>query len=123
MNKKISLGTVIGLIAIAVAITSAITINAVKLSYNSILKNLPERSQRYALLEELQDIIDENYYGKRSREELLSSLGRGVGVLGNMLFALLSFKLDYHSSCNVIVLGGCSGEIQEFTSVHYGRTG
>ena len=63
MNKKISLGTVIGLIAIAIAITSAITMNAVKLSYNSILKNLPERSQRYALLEELQDIIDENYYG------------------------------------------------------------
>jgi glycerol dehydrogenase-like iron-containing ADH family enzyme len=58
LNKKISLGTVIGLIAIAVAITSAITMNAVKLSYNSILKNLPERSQRYALLEELQDIID-----------------------------------------------------------------
>lgn len=84
MNKKISLGTVIGLIAIAVAITSAITINAVKLSYNSILKNLPERSQRYALLEELQDIIDENYYGKRSREELLSSLGEGyVNSLGD----------------------------------------
>lgn len=84
MNKKISLGTVIGLIAIAVAITSAITMNAVKLSYNSILKNLPERSQRYALLEELQDIIDENYYGKRSREELLSSLGEGyVNSLGD----------------------------------------
>ena len=84
MNKKISLGTVIGLIAIAIAITSAITMNAVKLSYNSILKNLPERSQRYALLEELQDIIDENYYGKRSREELLSSLGEGyVNSLGD----------------------------------------
>ena len=84
MNKKISLGTVIGIIAIAVAITSAITMNAVKLSYNSILKNLPERSQRYALLEELQDIIDENYYGKRSREELLSSLGEGyVNSLGD----------------------------------------
>ena len=84
MNKKISLGTVIGLIAIAIAITSAITMNAVKLSYNSILKNLPERLQRYALLEELQDIIDENYYGKRSREELLSSLGEGyVNSLGD----------------------------------------
>ena len=72
MNKKISLGTVIGLIAIAV-----------KLSYNSILKNLPERSQRYALLEELQDIIDENYYGKRGREELLASLGEGyISSLG-----------------------------------------
>ena len=84
MNKKISLGTVIGLIAIAVAITAAITMNAVKLSYNSILKNLPERSQRYALLEELQDIIDENYYGKRDREELLASLGEGyVNSLGD----------------------------------------
>ncbi len=84
MNKKISLGTVIGLIAIAVAIASAITMNAVKLSYNSILKNLPERSQRYALLEELQDIIDENYYGKSSREELLASLGEGyISSLGD----------------------------------------
>jgi carboxyl-terminal processing protease len=84
LNKKISIGTVIGLIAIAVAITASITLNAVKLSYNSILKNLPERSQRYALLEELQDIIDENYYGKRSREELLSSLGEGyVNSLGD----------------------------------------
>ena len=83
MNKKISLGTVIGLIAIAVAITASITLNAVKLSYNSILKNLPEKSQRYALLEELQDIIDENYYGKRGREELLASLGEGyISSLG-----------------------------------------
>ena len=83
MNKKISLGTVIGLIAIAVAISSAITMNAVKLSYNSILKNLPEKSQRYALLEELQDIIDENYYGKSNREDLLSALGEGyVDSLG-----------------------------------------
>lgn len=84
MNKKISLGTVIGLIAIAVAVTASITLNAVKLSYNSILKNLPERSQRYALLEELQDIIDENYYGKRGREELLASLGEGyISSLGS----------------------------------------
>lgn len=84
MNKKLSLGTVIGLIAIAVAISSAITMNAVKISYNSILKNLPEKSQRYALLEELQDIIDENYYSKSDREKLLDALGEGyVDSLGD----------------------------------------
>lgn len=84
MNKKLSLGTVIGLIAIAVAISSAITMSAVKTSYNSILKNLPEKSQRYALLDELQDIIDEHYYGKDDTENLLSALGEGyVASLGN----------------------------------------
>lgn len=77
MNKKLSLGTVIGLIAIAVAISSAITMNAVKDSYNQILKNLPQKSQRYALLDELQDIIDEHYYGKDDTETLLSALAEG----------------------------------------------
>lgn len=84
MNKKLSLGTVIGLLAIAVAVSSVITMNAVKLSYNSMLKNLPEKSQRYALLEELQDIIDENYYGKSEAEQLLYALGEGyVDALGD----------------------------------------
>ena len=77
MNRKISLGTVVAIVAVAVAITAAITMNAVKLSYNSILKNLPEKSQRYALLEEIQDIIDENYYSKSDRDKLLSALGEG----------------------------------------------
>lgn len=84
MNKKLSLGTVIGLIAIAVAISSAITMNAVKISYNQILENLPEKSQRYALLDELQDIIDEHYYGKDDTENLLYALCEGyIDSLGS----------------------------------------
>lgn len=84
MNRKISMGMAIGLIVIAAAISAAIAMNAVKLEYNSILKGLPEKMERYAVLDELDDIINENYYGKSDSEKLEEALAGGyVSGLGD----------------------------------------
>ena len=61
MNKKISLGLVIALLCLAVFTSSAITMKVLSDEYNDILQGLPEKLGRYEILDELDDIIKENY--------------------------------------------------------------
>lgn len=77
MNRKISLGVTIGLICIAAAIASAITMTSVSSQYNSILKGLPEKLGRYELLEELDNIINNNYYSGKSGDTFEAALANG----------------------------------------------
>lgn len=84
MNRKISLGTAIGLICIAVTVAAAITMNVVRLEYNSILSGLPQKMERYAVLDELDDIINSNFYGKSDSKQLEQALAQGyVSGLGD----------------------------------------
>ncbi len=64
MNKKISLGVAVSLFILVAALASAITLGVVGNEYNSILKGLPEKIERYEILDELDDVINNNYYGK-----------------------------------------------------------
>ena len=84
MNKKVSLGVTIGLICLAVAVASAITMSAVGLQYNSLLKGLPEKLERYEMLDEVDNIINNNYYGNNEADTLELALAEGyVSSLGD----------------------------------------
>ncbi|MBQ8503266.1 MAG: PDZ domain-containing protein [Clostridia bacterium] len=77
MNKKISLGIVIGLVILAIAASSAISIGIMAGEYNKILEGLPEKLDRYEILDELDDIINKNYYGKSVEENLEQAIAQG----------------------------------------------
>ncbi len=82
MSKKISLGAAIGLIAVAVTLTIAITMSQASKIYNSLLKYLPEKIQVYSQLEEIGNIIRDNYYTDTDDDDIASALAQGyVGGL------------------------------------------
>ncbi len=64
MNKKFSSGFVIALIIAFSAVTFAITMSVSQRIYNKLITNLQNRIEAYALVDELDGIVRENYYGK-----------------------------------------------------------
>jgi len=77
MNKKISLGTAIGLMLISATLAIAITMSASSKVYNKLLKDLPEKIQTYSLLEEIGNIVKENYYGATDNDSIDNALADG----------------------------------------------
>ncbi len=84
MNKKISLGIAIALCCLVAAVSSAVSLGLLSAEYNSILKGLPEKLGRYELLDEIDDIIIDNYYGKNETEDMENAIAKGyVKSLGD----------------------------------------
>lgn len=84
MNKKVSLGITIGIICLAVALSSVITMTVVTKEYNSILKGLPGKIERFEIIDELDKIIGNNYYGNISDENLERAIAQGyISKLGD----------------------------------------
>ncbi len=77
MNKKISLGLFLGILILAVAASSAVTMNILNKEYNSLLNGLPEKLERYAILDELDGVIKNNYYSGSDEESLKAALAGG----------------------------------------------
>lgn len=73
MNKKISLGLAISLICIFVAVAITITMTVSMSIYNKIIKDVSERSNLYATISEIDDIVRKNYFGQIN-ENLLASM-------------------------------------------------
>ncbi|MCQ2471298.1 MAG: S41 family peptidase [Clostridia bacterium] len=63
MNKKISLGIAITIVIASIAATFAITMSVSQRIYNRLIANLQDRIASYALIDELDAVIQENYYG------------------------------------------------------------
>lgn len=77
MNKKISLGVVVGLLILAIAASSAISIGVMARQYDDILEGLPQKLDRYEILDELDDIINKNYFGKSEDDNLEQAIAQG----------------------------------------------
>lgn len=63
MNKKISLGVAITMVIAFVAATFAITMSVSQRIYNRLIVNLQDRIAAYSLVDELDAIVQKNYYG------------------------------------------------------------
>ncbi len=108
MNKKISLGIVVGLLVLAIAASSAISIGVMAGEYNRILEGIPEKLARYEILDELDDIINRNYYGKSEEENLEQAIAQGyVEGLGDGKSKYMTAEkyADYLSENNGNMLG------------------
>lgn len=62
MSKKISIGTAIALIFLAIAASVAVTCAISMSMYNRLIPNLTERSDMYNKLEYLDSVVNEKYY-------------------------------------------------------------
>ncbi len=63
MNKKISLGVAVAIVIAFVTATFAITMSVSQRIYNKLIVNLQQRVQSYALIDELDSVVRENYNG------------------------------------------------------------
>ncbi len=77
MNKKISLGLFLGILVLAVAASSAATMSVMNRQYNSLLEGLPEKLERYAVIDELDGLIKNNYYSGSDEAALKAALAGG----------------------------------------------
>ncbi len=91
MNKKISIGIAIGLMALAAAATFIITYNYSMKVFNQTVKSVAEKEGLYTQLSELDKYIRDNYIGNIDDEILMDKLMEGyVNGLGDEYAAYLS---------------------------------
>lgn len=72
MNKKISMGVAVAIVIAFVTATFAITMSVSQRIYNKLIVNLQNRVASYTLIDELDSVVRENYYGnilESSRDE------------------------------------------------------
>lgn len=81
MNKKISLGLTLSLIFLSVALAVTITMTVSMKIYNKIIKDVASRSNLYASVSEIDDLVRENYFGEIN-ENLLTAMMSGGYVEG-----------------------------------------
>ena len=77
MNKKISVGVSVAITLVAVAITVAVTMSVSMRTYNSLIKDLPNRAQMYSYISEIDNIVRTNYYGSVNEVLLNTELSGG----------------------------------------------
>ncbi|MDE5935900.1 MAG: PDZ domain-containing protein, partial [Ruminococcus sp.] len=77
MNKKISLGLALSLIAISVTITFILTSFFSLQSFNTKIVDVNEKAKKYTALQSLDNYVRENYYGEINEEKLSDSILKG----------------------------------------------
>ena len=77
MNKKISLGITIGLMALAAAVTFIITYNYSLNVFNEKIKSVTERESIYTQLSEMDKYVRANFFSSIDEDMLINSLMSG----------------------------------------------
>ena len=100
MNRKISLGLALALIFVAMAGSVAGTMAVSMKMYNSIIKDLPKRSQTYSLLAEIDDVIRTNYYGEINETLLNADMAEGFanGVGDSYSYYMTASEYDVYKN-------------------------
>jgi len=91
MNKKISLGITITLVAIASAITFILTSSISLKMYNAEVKDVKERAEAYTKLDQIDTFVRDNYFGEVDNDEVVNAISEGyMKVLGDKYARYLS---------------------------------
>lgn len=84
MNKKISLGLTLSLIAVSVAVTFILTSFFSLQSFNTKVVDVNEKAKKYSALQSLDTIVRENYLGDINEQSLEDGIMKGyVNGLGD----------------------------------------
>jgi carboxyl-terminal processing protease len=84
MNRKISLGLALSLIAIASAVTFIITSFFSLQSFNEKVIDVNEKAKKYSSLQTLDSYVRENYYGEIDEDDLSDGILKGyISGLGD----------------------------------------
>ena len=81
MNKKISLGLALSLIAVSIAVTFILTSFFSLQSFNTKVVDVNEKAKKYTALQDLDSIVRENYYGDINEQDIEDGIMKGY-VLG-----------------------------------------
>jgi carboxyl-terminal processing protease len=82
MNKKITLGLALSLVAIASAVTFILTSFFTLKTFNKKVEDVNEKSKKYESLDSLDAVVRENFYGNINEADL------GNGILKGYIFGL-----------------------------------
>ena len=97
MNKKISLGLCIALMAIASAITFIISTSYSTQLYDSLISDVQKRSEMYQKLEQIDTYVRTYYNGTIDEDVLIEALAEGyVGVIENS-------NADYYNKAEYVI--------------------
>lgn len=109
MNKKISLGICIALIAITAAATFSATMVFSKSIYNKLIGNISQRSQMYSSIDEINQIVNNYFYGStQNSNRINASLSEGyVNGLGDSASRYMS--AEEYSEYTARLEGGVTG--------------
>ncbi len=77
MNKKISLGMAISCIFLAVALAVSITIMVAMEIYNSMIKDVAQRSGIHSTVSDIDELVRKNYFGEINENLLKTMLSDG----------------------------------------------
>lgn len=84
MNKKISLGAAIALLAIVAAATFSITMVYSRQTFNNTILNIKERESTYSKLAEIDKWARQNFFGSINEDKLNDSIAQGyIAGLGD----------------------------------------
>lgn len=100
MSKKVPLGIAIAAALIAAALCVAVTVSIYSDSYNRLIRDLPQRTQQYAVLSEIDEIIRDRYYGEADVDAVLSNMAAGYiqGLNDEQCFYIPEGNLDAYQS-------------------------
>lgn len=109
MNKKVSLGICIALIAITAAATFSATMVFSKSIYNKLIGNISQRSQMYSSIDEINQIVNNYFYGSTQNSNLINaSLSDGyVNGLGDSASRYMT--AEEYSEYTARLEGGVTG--------------
>ena len=77
MNKKISLGIAVTVMLLVAVVSGFVSYEIVDMKYDEVVEGMPERMERYSLLDEVDSIIKSNYYGEIKGRDITDSLVKG----------------------------------------------
>lgn len=85
---------------IAAALCVAVTVSVCTNSFNQKIRDLPQRTQQYAVLSEIDEIIRERYYGEADLDAVLSNMAAGYiqGLNDKQCFYVPASSLEAYQS-------------------------
>ena len=100
MNKKISLGIVISLIAVACSVTYIITTAFSLNNFNKKISEVTDMAEKYERLDALDAYVRENYYGDIDEDDLTNGILKGYISGLNDPYASYMTPEEYRESKN-----------------------
>lgn len=117
MNRKISLGAAIGIMALIAAATFIITYNYSMNVFNATVKNVSEKEESYAKLSEMDKYIRGNYLGEIDEQLLtdctMNGYVEGIGDIYAVYYTAEEYAQILQSDAGVTVGLGFTWEREE----------
>lgn len=108
MSKKIPLGITLALILVSIALTVAVTVGVYMNVYNKLIRDIPQRSQVYSRLSDMEELVRSNYYGTPDSSVIDAHIAKGYIEGLNDEYSVYLTAEEFENYNNLI-LGNISG--------------